>query len=43
MRLVYKTKEHAGFVPTEDNPALKLDLGLPKPNLLTGIHFVAKE
>ena len=38
MRLIYKTKEHAGFVPTEDNPELKLDLGLPKPNLILWPH-----
>ena len=34
MRLCYETTDHPGFVPLDKNPAAKLDLGLPKPNLI---------
>jgi len=34
VRLCYNTTNHPGFVPLEKNPAAKLDIGLPKPNLI---------
>lgn len=34
VRLCYGSVDHPGFVPLNENPAAKLDLGMPQPNLI---------